>query len=75
MTEAAGWHGGLSRSGAAGDPRGYRVAQEVERTAAATRPSYSKQTLVAIDQLGKALSSGVPLRRDVPRGFYLNITA
>jgi hypothetical protein len=75
MTEAPGWHGGLSRGGAAGDPRGYRIAQEVERTAAATRPSYPKQTLFAIDQLGKALSSGIPLRRDVPRGFYLNITA
>jgi hypothetical protein len=75
MTDAPGWHGGLSRGGAAGDPRGYRIAQEVERTAAATRPSYPKQTVFAIDQLGKALNSGVPLRRDVPRGFYLNITA
>jgi hypothetical protein len=75
MTEVAGWHGGISRGGAAGDPRGYRVAQEVERVAATTRPSYPKQTLYAIDQLGKALSSGIPLRQDVPRGFYLNIIA
>ena len=75
MTEAAGWRGGLSRGGGAVDPRGYRIAQEVERVAATTRPSYPKQTLVAIDQLGKALSSGAPLRRDVPRGFYLNIIA
>jgi hypothetical protein len=75
MTEVAGWHGGISRGGAAGDPRGYRVAQEVERTAATTRPSYPKQTLLAIDRLGKALSSGIPLRQDVPRGFYLNVIA
>ena len=74
MTDASGWLGGIGR-GAAGDPRGYRIAQEVERTASVARPSYPRQTLQAIDQLTKALDSGMPLRKDVPRGFYLDITA
>ncbi len=75
MTDAAGWLGGAGRGGAASDPRGYRIAQEVERTAAVTRPSYPRQTLQALDHLARILDSGTPLRKDVPRGFYLNITA
>jgi hypothetical protein len=75
MTDAPGWLGGIGRGGAAGDPRGYRIGQEVERAASVARPSYPRQTLQAIDQLAKALDSGMPLRKDVPRGFYLNITA
>ena len=74
MTDASGWLGGIGR-GAAGDARGYRIAQGGERNAPVTRPSYPRQTLQAIDQLARALDSGMPLRKDVPRGFYLNITA
>ncbi len=73
MTDAAGWLGGTGRGGAASDPRGYRIAQEVERTASVTRPTYPRQTLQALDQLAKILDTGAPLRKDVPRGFYLNI--
>ncbi|TVR83392.1 MAG: hypothetical protein EA405_04475 [Rhodospirillales bacterium] len=57
------------------DPRGYRLARDVQIAAAATRPNYTQQIEQAIQQLGKTLESGVPLRRDVPRGFHLNIVA
>jgi hypothetical protein len=73
MIDSSGSLNGIRQSGGAGDSRGYRAAQEVERIAAVTCPSHPKQTLNAIDQLANALNSGAPLRRDVPRGFYLNI--
>lgn len=57
------------------DPRGYGLARDVQLAAAATRPNYSQQIEQAIQRLGKALESGMPLRRDVPRGFHLNIVA
>ncbi|TVR95919.1 MAG: hypothetical protein EA406_13005 [Rhodospirillales bacterium] len=57
------------------EPRGYRMARDVQIAASASRPNYSQQIEQAIQRLGKALESGVPLRRDVPRGFHLNIVA
>lgn len=76
MTDVTGLAGGGGpRGNVATDPRGYQTVREVERTAAATRHQYPRQTLQAIERLGRALESGEQLRRDVPRGFHLNITA
>lgn len=54
-------------------PKGYREAREVEIRAAVTRPEDSPPLRAALVRLDRVLSSGKPLREDVPRGFYLNI--
>lgn len=76
MTDVPGLSGGLPPRGSSpNDPRGYQAVREVERTAAATRHQYPRQTMQAIERLSQTLESGLPLRQDVPRGYYLNITA
>ena len=52
---------------------GYGNAKEVARQAAMTQPMNGSEFQRAVGRLNKALDSGLPLRDDVPRGFYLNI--
>ena len=56
-----------------GRPRVYKDAREVEIRAAVSRPDESPEQKAALSRLGRILDSGRPLKRDVPRGFYLNI--
>jgi hypothetical protein len=69
--------GGSVRGPAAnqqGDVRGYREAREVERVARAISFAESAEARGALDRLTRALANKeTPLRRDVPRGYYLNI--
>ena len=54
-------------------PKGYRESRNVEIRAAATRPEDPPRVRAALIRFDRLLSSGKPLREDVPRGFYLNI--
>ena len=54
-------------------PKGYRESRDVEIRAAATRPEDPPRVRAALVRLDRLLTSGKPLREDVPRGFYLNI--
>ena len=51
----------------------YKTAQEAERHARATRPNDGPELKAAAQKIDRLLSSGRPLRHDVPRGFYLNV--
>ena len=52
---------------------GYQTAREVERRAAVTRRNDEPAFMRAVDRLNRILSTGKPLRDDVPRGYHLNI--
>ena len=56
---------------------GYRseTVREVKSRAAVTSQSQSSEDRNNLRRLNTALSHEQPLREDVPRGFYLNITA
>lgn len=56
---------------------GYRsdTALEVKSRAAVTSQNQSAEDRNNLRRLNSALSHEQPLREDVPRGFYLNITA
>jgi uncharacterized protein with LGFP repeats len=51
----------------------YGTASEARARAQAESRGQSPQTERALKRLDVALSSDKPLRRDVPRGFYLDI--
>lgn len=55
-------------------PKGYAQADEVARRASVLNEEDSPQNKASLDRLGRVMGSGQPLRGDVPRGFYLNIT-
>jgi len=55
-------------------PKGYAQADEVARRAGVLNEEESPQNKASLDRLGRVMGSGQPLRGDVPRGFYLNIT-
>ena len=52
---------------------GYRAARDVRARAAVLSASDSPAVRKSLDRLDHILSSGRPLRSDVPRGYYLNI--
>jgi hypothetical protein len=54
---------------------GYATARDVERRARSTRYGQDAQTRLALDRLDRLLASGVPLNRDVPPGYYLDVQA
>lgn len=54
-------------------PEVYRDARQVEIRAAVSRPSDSPEQKQALSRLDRILETGRPLRKDVPRGFYINI--
>jgi len=64
---------GGTRAGAPA-PKGYAQADEVARRAGVLNEEDSPQNKASLERLGRVMSSGQPLRGDVPRGFYLNIT-
>lgn len=51
----------------------YRDAREVHARARVTRRADPPAIEQALDRLDRALDSGQPLSRDVPRGYYINI--
>ena len=58
---------------AKGGITGYQSGQEVERQARVSKPMDDPEFRHALDRLNQAVDSPKPFRRDVPRGFYLNI--
>lgn len=57
------------------DARGYEMARDVNVRAAATGSADAPPARKAIARLNQMLDEGVPLKRDVPRGYYLDIKA
>lgn len=57
------------------DTRGYEAARDVNARAAAAGSADAPHARKAIDRINKLLDAGVPLKRDVPRGYYLDIKA
>jgi len=62
---------GSSRTSA---PKGYAQAGDVSRRANVINEEESPQNKASLSRLDRALNSDQPLRGDVPRGFYLNIS-
>ncbi len=54
-------------------PKGYQAAREVRVRAAVTRTSENPLQRKAVSRLDRLLDANRPLRKDVPRGFYINI--
>jgi len=52
---------------------GYEASKEVDRQARITKPMDEPAFLRALSKLDQTLETERPLRKDVPRGFYLNI--
>lgn len=55
-------------------PKGYSFAEEVTRRANVMGDQESPRNQASLKRLDRALNSGQPLRGDVPRGFYLDLT-
>ena len=55
-------------------PKGYSFAEEVSRRANVMSDQESPRNQASLKRLDRALSSGQPLRGDVPRGFYLDLS-
>lgn len=53
---------------------GYRTAQDAAARAAAFKSEDDGKTRAAIDRLAGMLGSQTEPRRDVPRGYYLDIS-
>lgn len=51
----------------------YAGAGDVARRANVLNEAESPQNLASLKRLDRVLSSGEPLRGDVPRGFYLDL--
>ena len=51
----------------------YRAARRVEAQARVSEFSESPEFRRALDRLNQIRAADVPLRDDVPRGYYLNI--
>jgi len=54
-------------------PRGYSSAEEVRNRAAVSNPNETPRERRALNRLDKTLSNVNPPRKDVPRGYYLDI--
>lgn len=54
-------------------PTSYRLAEDAGIRARVFRIAESPQNAASLARLDRILSSGQPLRGDVPRGYYLNI--
>jgi len=52
---------------------GYEASKEVDRQARITKPMDEPAFRRALRKLDQTLEVDKPLRKDVPRGFYLNI--
>ncbi len=57
------------------DTRGYGASRDVNLRAAAAGSADAPHARQAIARLNQMLDSGVPFKRDVPRGYYLDIKA
>ncbi len=55
-------------------PKGYAQADDVARRAGVLNEEESPQNKASLERLNRMMNSDQPLRGDVPRGFYLNIT-
>lgn len=55
-------------------PKGYSFAEEVTRRANVMDDQESPRNQASLKRLDRALHSGQPLRGDVPRGFYLDLS-
>jgi len=53
--------------------KGYGDAGDVSRRANVLNNVETPQNQASLNRLDRALSSGQPLRGDVPRGFYLDL--
>ena len=52
---------------------GYQASREGGKIVRITEPMDDPEFKIAVARLNKNLSSGRPLRHDVPRGYYLNV--
>ena len=52
---------------------GYEASKDVDRQARITKPMDEPAFRRALDKLDQTLAVNKTLRRDVPRGFYLNV--
>lgn len=57
----------------AAQPESYQLARDAGVRARAFRTPETPQNTASLTRLDRILSSGQPLRGDVPRGYYLNI--
>jgi len=55
-------------------PRGYSGADDVRNRAAVTKAGETPLERRALNRLNQVFGSGQPPKRDVPRGFYLDIS-
>lgn len=54
---------------------GYEAARDVNARAATASSGDAPHARKAMTRLNQLLDAGVPLNRDVPRGYYLDIKA
>ena len=52
---------------------GYEASREVGNRARVTQPMNDPEFNHAVTRLNRDLEANEPLRRDVPRGYYLNV--
>jgi len=52
---------------------GYKVSSEAGNNSRVIEPMDDLEFKRAIARLNRNLSSGLPLRHDVPRGYYVNV--
>lgn len=52
---------------------GYATARDAQRRARSTRYAQDTVTRTSLQRLERLLSSGLPLRSDVPPGHYLDV--
>ncbi len=64
---------GLAVSSSGRRPAVYAEAREVTFRARVARNGDSPAVQNALERLDRALASGQPLTREVPRGYYVNI--
>ncbi|TCS63632.1 hypothetical protein EDD55_103255 [Varunaivibrio sulfuroxidans] len=62
---------GVQRSSA--QPESYQLARDAGARARVFHTPETPQNTASLARLDRILSSGQPLRGDVPRGYYLNI--
>ena len=51
----------------------YQASREEKKNIRVADPMNDPELKIALARLNKNLSSGRPLRQDVPRGYYLNV--
>ena len=54
-------------------PPNFQMSRDAESAHRVSEPMSDSEFKIALERLSNSLASEKPFRRDVPRGFYLNI--